>query len=125
MHRIMLPMARRAAIVVVSFALVVPALAHAHLKAASPGIGATVHAAPKTITLTFSEGVVPKFSGAELADSAGKSVALGPAANGAGAATLSIPVAGTLMPGAYTVTWHAVATDSHRTKGSFRFTLAP
>ena len=28
-------------------------------------------------------------------------------------------------PGTYSVTWHAVALDTHHTQGSFKFTVAP
>lgn len=100
------------------------AFAHAQLKGAHPGVGATV-SAPRTISLEFSEGVVPSFSGVTLRDGSGKSVTLGKPANAGGRATLAAPVLGSLQPGTYTVTWHAVSVDTHRTQGSFRFTVAP
>ena len=103
-----------------------PAQAHAMLKAARPGVGSTVTAAPRAIEIDFTEGVVPKFCGIVVKSAAGKAVALGkPANGGAGAASLVVPVEGSLAPGVYTVAWHAVSVDTHRTQGSFRFTVAP
>ena len=101
-----------------------PASAHARLKSARPAVGSTVTAAPASITLEFSEGVVPNFSGIALSD-AGKPVQIGKAAKGDDPATLTASIATKLAPGTYTVTWHAVSVDSHRTQGSFRFTVAP
>jgi methionine-rich copper-binding protein CopC len=38
---------------------------------------------------------------------------------------LSVPVIGTLQPGIYTVEWHALSTDGHKTTGSYSFTVKP
>jgi methionine-rich copper-binding protein CopC len=38
---------------------------------------------------------------------------------------LIVPINATLTPGAFTVTWHAVALDTHKTQGTFIFTVAP
>ena len=102
-----------------------PAAAHAMLKTAAPAVGSTVTTAPKSVELDFSEGVVPRFSDVAVRNAAGKLVSAGKAANGAGPASLVVPLAGKLPPGVYAVTWHAVSVDTHRTQGSFRFTVAP
>ena len=44
--------------------------------------------------------------------------------HGAGAHHLAVGV-GPLPPGAYTVEWHAVSVDTHRTEGRFGFTVGP
>ena len=100
------------------------AAAHARLKHAEPGAGATVPA-PTSITLEFGEAVVPRLSGISLADAAGHPVQIGKGAGGAKAAILVAPISDKLQPGSYVVDWHAVATDTHRTQGTFRFTVAP
>ena len=67
----------------------------------------------------------PAFSEIAVLDAAGNRVDDGaPARSGGDAASL---VAGLkpLHPGTYLVRWHVVATDTHRTEGSFRFTVTP
>ncbi len=58
-----------------------PAFGHARLQSSVPARGASVKS-PKTITLTFVEALEPAFSGAELADAAGKAVPVPSAVNG-------------------------------------------
>jgi methionine-rich copper-binding protein CopC len=102
------------------------ALAHAQLQKAAPAIGSTLATSPKEIRLKFSEGVEPRFSGIALATEAGASAPLGKAGlDPADNSVLTAPVLQALKPGVYTVTWHAVSVDTHKTQGSFNFTLAP
>lgn len=117
-----------AAALAVAFAVALsgPALAHAHLKAATPPAGGTVAAAPTELDLTFSEGVNPRFSGVMVTGPDGKAVPTGAGALGAGGDTvLVVPVSAPLAPGAYRVDWHALATDGHKTTGSYGFTVIP
>ncbi len=98
------------------------AFAHAHLVNAAPAAAATV-TAPSQIRLVFSEGVEPKFSGLTLT-SPGGAAALGPASVEAGHPNvLIVPVAKPLSPGDYTVRWYAVSVDTHKTQGTFAFTV--
>ena len=91
--------------------------AHAQLDHANPPVGSTVRSLPGQITLYFTESVEPKFSGAEVRNSAGARVDAGHSASGN---TLSISVKG-LSPGDYTVSWHVLSVDTHKTQGSFSF----
>ena len=50
-----------AAAVIATVIATQPAAAHARLKTAQPAVGSTVAAAPKSVELEFSEGVVPRF----------------------------------------------------------------
>jgi len=97
------------------------ASAHALLEHAQPGAGATVPA-PRVIILTYSEQLEPAFSGASVDDAGGHDVTSAPAA--ISGATMQIHLHA-LKPGTYRVTWHAVSTDTHRTEGSYNFTVAP
>lgn len=101
------------------------AAAHAHLKASTPAAGTTISAAPAELRLGFSEGVNLKFTGVVVTGPAGvvptSTAALAPGDD----KTLVVPVAGPLAPGAYKVEWHALATDGHKTDGSYSFTLKP
>lgn len=96
--------------------------AHAVLKAAGPAPGSVVGASPKAIRIQFNEPVELAFTGIELKDSAGKAQPVGAAALDAkDKAQLIVPVNGELVPGKYTVSWHAVGDDTHKTQGSFNF----
>jgi hypothetical protein len=102
------------------------ASAHALLKTAVPAVGGTVTASPKEIRIKFSEGVEPRFSTIALASAAGAAAPIGkPSVDPADNSTLIAPVSQALKPGVYTVTWHVVSVDTHKTQGSFNFTVAP
>ena len=91
--------------------------AHARLDHASPAVGSTVGSSPGQVTLYFTESLEPKFSGAEVRNSAGARVDTGHCASGN---TLNVSVKG-LAPGGYTVSWHVLSVDTHKTQGSFSF----
>jgi methionine-rich copper-binding protein CopC len=99
-----------------------PAFAHALLTSASPPVGGTV-SAPSQITIHFSEGIEPKFSGVALTGPKG-AVPVGRAAVAPGDnATMVVKIGRKLTPGDYTVKWHAVSVDTHHTQGHFDFTV--
>lgn len=108
------------------FALTGEASAHAHLKSATPAAGSTVATAPTELDLKFSEGLNLRFTGVKVTGPAKTAVATGEAALGAGDDTiLVVPLSGPLAPGAYAVAWHALATDGHKTSGTYTFTVKP
>jgi methionine-rich copper-binding protein CopC len=121
------PSARAAALASLSFAGFLAlggsgAFAHALLESASPPVGGTV-AAPSEITIHFSEGIEPKFSGVALSGPHG-AVPVGKASTAPGDdKTLVVKIGRKLAPGAYTVKWRAVSVDTHRTQGNFDFTV--
>ena len=98
------------------------ASAHAFLNTASPGVGSTVSTPPREVTINFSEGVEPIFSTIVVTDAAGERVDTGKPHLAGGDAHLAVALK-PLAPGAYNVTWHATATDTHKTQGSFGFTV--
>ena len=111
---------------VLTFGFVGQAFAHAHLKAAMPAMDSTVATAPTQLDLDFSEGVNPKFTGVKVTGPGGAVVQMGEAKSGpAGDKGLLVPISGTLSPGSYKVEWHALATDGHKTEGSYSFTVKP
>jgi copper resistance protein C len=100
------------------------AFAHPELRSAEPAAGAVI--SPKQIKITFTEAVIPQFSGAEVKDQAGKTIATGKATvDPANRKQLVVPVNEPLPPGDYKVEWHAVSDDTHRVKGSYSFSVAP
>jgi len=107
-----------------ALALTPAADAHAVLKAAGPAPGSVVTSSPKAIRIQFNEAVELALSGIELKDASGKAQPVGAATlNAKDKAQLIVPVTGELTPGKYTVSWHAVGDDTHRTEGSFNFEL--
>lgn len=100
-----------------------PVLAHGELVAAMPPPGAAVSGSPANVRLQFSEGIEAKFSGLEVVTAAGQRVPIGRAAMQG--ATVTVPIAAPLAPGAYRVNWHVLSVDGHRTTGSFTFEVRP
>ena len=100
-----------------------PVWAHAHLDHASPAVGSTVTQAPTDVAIWFTEALEPKFSGIDVRDAEGSSVAGGEAALDPGnTAELRVPLK-PLPPGTYKVIWHVMSVDTHRTQGDFSFTV--
>jgi methionine-rich copper-binding protein CopC len=99
--------------------LVIASAAHAHamLDHASPAVGSTVARSPGQVTLTFTQKLEPKFSGAEVRSASGARVDLGKSVSGN---VIRVRVRG-LAPGTYRVTWHVLSVDTHTTQGSFNF----
>ncbi|HTQ71422.1 MAG TPA: copper resistance protein CopC [Acidocella sp.] len=100
-----------------------PAFAHAFLKQAQPAVGAVVTKPPSSLLLTFTEGLEVKFCKVIVMDSMGMHAETGAPQPVPGHANeMSVPVH-FAMPGKYTVTWHALSVDTHRTEGSYSFTI--
>ena len=101
------------------------ACAHAFLDHAMPPVGGTLAASPPILRLFFTQQIEPLFSGVEVATAAGSPVKIGPAAvDPANPAALLVPLP-RLAPGRYRVIWHVVSVDTHRTEGSYQFTIQP
>lgn len=99
------------------------ASAHAFLKTATPAVGSTVSQPPSQVVIDFTEGVEPRFSTIEVQNAQGARVDTGRPHLVAGDDHLAVGLK-PLPPGSYTVTWHATATDTHKTQGKFNFTVA-
>ncbi len=107
-----------------SFALAGQAFAHAHLKNSAPGDKAAV-ASPSELDLTFTEEMNLKFSGLTVTGPDKGQVKLGEGMLEDGGKVLMVPVSDKLAPGSYTVDWHVLSTDGHKTEGNFTFTVKP
>jgi methionine-rich copper-binding protein CopC len=91
--------------------------AHAMLDHAVPAVGSTVASSPGRVMLYFTESLEPKFSGGEVRNSAGTRVDNGTSVSGS---VMRISVK-SLPPGDYSVAWHVLSVDTHKTQGSFGF----
>jgi len=99
------------------------ALAHPQLETSEPAAGATA-SSPKQIRITFNEAVIPKFSGIEIKDQAGRAIATGKSSvDPIDKKRLVVPLKKELGPGEYKVDWHAVSDDTHRVKGTYSFSV--
>lgn len=123
----MMSFARLAAGFVAAALLASGAQAHPKLAAATPSANATV-AAPKHITLRFSEKLIAKFSGADLVMTDMRSMKMNAAMKMPAQSmvmddgkTLMVMPAKPLSAGTYKVTYHVVAGDSHRINGGYSF----
>ncbi|MEZ2410369.1 copper homeostasis periplasmic binding protein CopC [Bosea sp. RCC_152_1] len=102
-----------------------PAWAHAHLAAASPAVDSTVRGAPREVSITFTEKLEGKLSSIAVKDSAGRPVDAGNSALAdASGKKLAVGLRSDIGTGKYTVSWVAVSVDTHRTTGSFGFTVS-
>ena|SRR5579863_3197193 len=95
------------------------AFAHAFLDHANPRVGSTVAAAPHELTLWFTQKLEPAFSTVEVIGPNGSSIG-GKAQVSGNTMRVGIKAAG---PGAYHVHWQALSVDTHKTQGSFSFTV--
>jgi len=97
-------------------------LAHSQLLSSTPGSGEIVATGPAELRLVFSEPLDPRFSSADVLNSAGQPVVdHGGAPDPADATVLVVPLPA-LSNGAYTVNWRAMsAADGHVTGGFVSF----
>lgn len=101
-----------------------PVWAHAHLTQQTPAADSEVSAPPQALTLDYSEGIEANFSGVTVTGPDLKTVATGkPTRSESDKTQLVVPVNGTLVPGRYTVEWHVVSVDGHKTKGQYHFSV--
>jgi copper transport protein len=111
-------------LLVVGLALVfalypVSAAAHALLLFSDPVLDAVLQRPPQAVTLTFTEPVTPAGSGIKVFSPSGRQVAT--PARPAGR-TLTAPMI-SAESGTYVVSWQVLASDTHPSRGAFRFTV--
>ena len=98
----------------------VAAQAHASLDRASPQVGGTVASAPREVSLTFTQNLEAAFSSVQVTDGNGTRVDQGkPQVSGN---TMRVGLK-SLSPGTYRVRWQVLSVDTHKTEGSFTFTI--
>lgn len=98
------------------------AYAHSFPQKQNPAAGQTLTSSPAEVTIRFDAPIEKLFARLEVLDANGVNQAVGPPVYGSDGATLSIRVA-PLKPGDYTVKWAVVGADTHRTQGSYVFSV--
>ena len=92
--------------------------AHAALVRATPTSGAVVRQAPRSLSLSFDEGVVPQYARVAVTGARGQDLAGAPQVTGS---TVKVPLR-SAPTGSYTVRWRMVASDDgHTTEGAFSY----
>ena len=99
------------------------AWAHAFLDHAEPKVGGTVTVTPAEVKMWFTQNVEPVFSTIDVTDAQGKQVDKKDSHIDSKDKSLLIVSLGKLLPGTYTVAWHVVSVDTHKTQGHFQFTI--
>jgi copper resistance protein C len=100
-----------------------PAFAHAHLDSSAPTADAKLVEPPAEITLDFSEEIEPMFSAIEVEDDKGARVDKGDVHTAPDDAKRLVVSIDARASGVYKVTWRVTSTDTHKSKGSFNFTV--
>jgi copper resistance protein C len=101
-----------------------PAFAHAFLTHAVPAVGSAVPLPPANLELFYTEGVVPHFSSVTVQNAGGDHIHTGPLRTAQGGREVIVPMP-KLAPGKYTVIWRMTAEDTHKTQGSYSFSVGP
>ncbi len=107
-------------VLIFSLATVSVARAHAFLDHADPRVGSTASPSPAEVKLWMTEDLEPAFTTLQVFDATGHEIDKKDAKIGGATMIVSLPG---LAPGTYLVKWKAVATDTHRTTGTFKFTV--
>ena len=94
------------------------ASAHAMLDHAEPRVGNKVAAAPRQVTLWFTQKLEPAFSAITVTNAAGQRVDTGKTRVSGSQMSVSLRPGGT---GTYHVNWHVLSVDTHTTEGNFTF----
>ncbi|KAK47033.1 copper resistance protein CopC [Caballeronia jiangsuensis] len=99
------------------------AFAHGKLESAEPSVNGTVSTAPDLLRLTFNEDLEPAFSTIKVADAKGAAIGdekakIDPANKRV--LTLAVPK---LAAGTYSVQWAVMTGDSHKAKGTYKFSV--
>jgi len=111
--------------VLLSLAGAAPAFAHAFLVRATPAVGSTVATPPTTLVLSYTENLEVPFCTVIVKNAAGTEVQTAkPQPVPGHPDEIAVPVHIT-APGKYSVVWHALSVDTHKTQGNFSFTVAP
>jgi copper resistance protein C len=98
----------------------IAAHAHAMLDHASPAVGSATASAPREVSLTFTQNLESAFSSVQVTDASGARVDQGkPQISGN---TMRVGLK-SLPQGTYRVHWQVLSVDTHKTEGSFTFSV--
>lgn len=99
------------------------ACAHSYPDHCEPRVGETVNIAPTKVKIWFTVDLMATGSTIVVTDSDGKQVDSKDTHLDEKDKTLLSVSTRKLSPGIYTVSWHAVSHDTHKTKGDYKFVV--
>ena len=99
------------------------ACAHSFPEAQNPAAGQVLTTPPAEVTIRYDAAIEKLFATLEVLDSNGKNRAAGGPQVSTDGRTLSVKLA-PLGHGEYKVRWAVLGIDTHRTQGSYTFTIA-
>jgi copper transport protein len=100
------------------------ALAHATIVSTTPADTSVVKAAPRVVSMKWSEAVDLGDDAVKLLDATGKQIKTAPARHGpGGASTAVVQMPPGLKNGTYVISWRVVSSDSHPVSGAFSFSI--
>ena len=111
---------RLIAVLIFSFIFIRLAEAHAFLDHADPKVGSTIHDPPTEVTVWMTESLEAAFSRVQVFDAKGVEVDKRDIRINGATMVVSLQK---LSAGTYHVSWQAIATDTHKTSGTFDFTI--
>jgi methionine-rich copper-binding protein CopC len=114
-----------AIVFVVALGLCDLAQAHAFLDHAEPRVGSKVAASPNLVKIWFTQELEPAFSSIKVFEASGKEMDKKDTHQDEKDKKLLMVSLPALAPGEYKVEWQVVSVDTHRTKGDFKFQIAP
>lgn len=98
------------------------ASAHSFPESERPSAGELLNGSPPQVIIKYDAPVERLFAKLQVLGADGKNDAAGSPEVGSDGLTLSVKL-GALKPGEYTVKWSVICIDSHRTQGSYIFTV--
>jgi copper resistance protein C len=107
-------------VLAVSLMLVRSAEAHAFLDHADPKVGSTIQESPSQVTVWMTQNLEPAFSKLKVFDAKGAEIDKNDTKVSGNIMTVSLPK---LPAGTYHVSWQVVSVDTHKTSGTFDFTI--
>jgi len=101
------------------------AVAQPQATMSDPKPGEVLNSSPTAIRMAFTERLTRR-SRVKLLTSGGESLAtLPPSIGGPDNTRLVVPLLAPLSPGVYIVSWQAFSDSAHRTRGKYKFEIAP
>ncbi len=97
--------------------------AHSFPERQNPAAGETLTSPPSEVSIKYDAPIEKLFAKLEVVGPDGKNEGAGAPQVSTDGYTLSVKV-GALKPGEYEVKWGVVCIDTHRTQGSYTFTVA-
>lgn len=103
-----------------------PAAAHGNLASATPAINGIAEVPPTELELKFSQALNVKFFGVKIVGPDKATIGTGNVTSAKGdKSILIVPILTALAAGAYSVHWHLLSKDGHRTHGNYTFAVKP